>query len=162
MKTIHLFRILSVLVMVFAVLAMANPAKAAKPIVWEEDWDYTFEDPVDCSFPITVRSTGHQTLTAFVDATGEWQMGHHQAVEQDYVSANGKMLVSDPYHWTITNFFGSDPATWHGSFEGIGLRFHLPGGGVIIEAGRGECDANGCRWTGRAADWDTFCAALAP
>jgi hypothetical protein len=88
-----------------------------------------------CSFPVVLDGVQDYTVTTFFDQEGNVTQRLTSGTEQDTLSANGKTLVGDPYHFNFNSQFENGVRV---SYTGTGIAemVHLPDGSLFIIAGR--------------------------
>jgi len=118
-----------------------------------------------CAFPVQFGFSWTRTFTTFFNDDGSIRARHSYGPEQDTFSANGKMLVGDPYQVNILRTFESGVPVGASS-QGVVERVRLPDGGVYIVAGYGDLLSfgGGAFFTvdrgNSGNNVDAFCAAL--
>jgi hypothetical protein len=134
--------------------AAAGPALAAAPVITTSTFDQTIVDTQTCAFANTQVYTGTVRTIAFSDGT----VRQHLTLVGT-ISANSKTLT-DTDHYTVTS--SADGAA---KIVGTVIHIVLPGGGVVIDAGKISLSATGeLTFTGRqdqlTGNLAGFCAAL--
>jgi hypothetical protein len=120
-------------------MLLATSAQAATPRV--EQGSFTFPvDEVDiglCSFPISVQSQASIRFTSFLSGDGTLQrLILHFSISEGTVSANGVSLRQGSNHNTTTVLFDASGNPITSTIVGLTTQWFLPGGGMVIEAGR--------------------------
>jgi hypothetical protein len=182
MKTLHVFRILLVLLMVFGILAAATPAYADTHVQDDYVLDINFtwtEDAPDnpCGFDIQWREYGVVRLNVWFDE--ENRVTHEVDIYgnvKESLSANGKtvnFLIQGPVQFNIE--YPPDEIVLRAKSVGTAALATVPhygkirGGGVLIletavYTRDGELISyNLDKWVGNYTDdWDPICAYLGP
>lgn len=151
-------------------LALTAPISSADAPVFElvsfSGTDVIAADSGLCPFPVDIAfvMNGHNRL--YFDKRGDLvRVGVH-VIEQDTFSANGKVLVGEPFHNVQEAIFRNGTVV-HVYETGVVERVPLPGGDVFLSAGRLDFSAHGWSFVftpdkGKSGDLQAFCAALAP
>jgi hypothetical protein len=134
--------------------AAAGSALAAAPVITTSPFDQTIVDTQTCAFANTQVYTGTVRTIAFSDGT----VRQHLTLVGT-ISANGKTLT-DTDHYTVTS--SADGAA---KIVGTVIHIVLPGGGVVVDAGKISISPTGeLTFTGRqdqlTGNLAGFCAAL--
>lgn len=141
-------------VLVFAVavgmmMAMAAPASAAKPVVFEEeDFDFTETFPAGeaCDFDVEVRDTGSFIGKFFFDNQGDAIRLSYHARGTSYVSKVGGDVVATD-RWAARTVYDLEPATddfIRQTDTGNTWNVHAGAGGVLVnDSGRVVYDSDG-------------------
>src|SRR5262245_427286 len=131
------FALLGVAGLLAARTAFAQSALAAPPTSahFTTTGDRTVPAGTLGAYPIEFGATQHFTTTTFYDNSGVISMRITEGFEQDTFSANGKVLLGDPYHFTFRSEFENGVRV---SRDGMGVAelVHLPEGGTFVVAGR--------------------------
>jgi hypothetical protein len=118
---------------------VTTPAAAQTSRV--EHGSFTFPvDDVDtnlCGFPISIQSQASIHFTLYSDAQGTpVRLIIHFSVADGTFSANGVSLRQGSNHNSTTILFDSSGNPVTATTVGLTTQVFLPGGGVVIEAGR--------------------------
>ena len=154
-------RLTVILSLVVALVCAAYFATAASAVPPERaHLTITGSDVVSdlCPFDITLDFVAEIDRTRFFDQEGNRTRSELQQVEQDTFSANGKTLVSEPYHTTIIFYLENGEVT-KVVLTGVLERVPLPDGGIFIAAGQAD-DFGYFPHHGSIQNLDGFCAAL--
>jgi hypothetical protein len=135
-------------------MATAGSALAAAPVITTTPFHQTIVDAQTCAFANTQVYTGTVRMIAFADGT----VKQHLTLVGT-ISAHGKSLT-DTDHYTVTS--SADGAA---RIVGTVIHIVLPGGGVVVDAGKITISPTGqLAFTGRqdqlTGNLAGFCAAL--
>jgi hypothetical protein len=182
MKTLHVFRILSVLLMVFGSLAAATPANADSHVhddyILDINSTWLADDPENpCGFDIQFREYGVVRLNVWFDEDGRvtHEVDIYGNVKED-LSANGKTVniqVQGPVHFFIE--YPPNEILLRAKQVGTAAIATVPhygkirgGGGQILETVIFTLDGEMIsysldKWVGNfSGDWGPICAYLGP
>lgn len=160
-----IFALVGVAGLFAASTAFAQSALAAPPTTahFTTSGDLTLAAGTLCDFPIEFGATQDFTTTTFYDNSGVISMRITEGFEQDTFSANGKVLLGDPYHFTFRSQFENGVRV---SRDGMGVAelVHLPDGGTFVVAGRVDALSSAPVFTvdtgNSGTNLNAFCAAL--
>lgn len=139
MKKLHLFHILSVVLILALTMAFVTPAQAKQGKPYHEVYDASGDWYLTgiCDFDIHVVSTGHGIATYWFNEDGSVSkdMGHDANV-QTTLSANGK-TANLQYHSTTTELleYRDDGITFYTKWRGGLNIITVPGQGRIWGGG---------------------------
>jgi hypothetical protein len=159
-------------VSLFALTALAlttSPASANAPTTTPLNFAFTGTVPADalCPFDVDISAVGTGTERDYTDRDGRLTRIEFHFVEQDTFSANGHVLVGDPFVNVQHGQFDENGNLIHFCEVGVIERVPLPHGTAFLSAGRVDFVDHGFSFVfipdrGHSGNLEAFCAALAP
>ena len=161
------------LVSLFVLTALAlttSPASANPPTTSQVILDgssVTIPTDALCPFPVDISAVGNGTRRDFTDRDGRLTRIEIHFVEQDTFSANGHVLVGDPFVNVQHGQFDENGNLIHLYEVGVIERVPLPHGTAFLSAGRVDFVDHDFNFVfvpdrGHSGNLEAFCAALAP
>jgi len=160
------------LVSLFALTALAlttSPASANPPTITPLNFAFNGTVLADalCPFDIDISAVGTGTERDYTDRDGRPTRIEFHLVEQDTFSANGHVLVGDPFVNVQHGQYDENGNLIHLYEVGVIERVSLPNGMAFLSAGRVDFVDHDFNFVftpdrGHSGNVDAFCAALAP
>lgn len=160
-------RLLVMSVVFLGTIAVFSPqAAATAPTVQSVEFFFEGTTSDFCSFPLSLMTHLEGTRIRFFDESGALDRAVFSLKEQDTISANGKSLTSDLYHFSLQIDYENGEVISFVTY-GLGGKFLLPDGTLFLSAGVIDFTAQGVDFSitpdvGVTGDIDALCAALSP
>jgi hypothetical protein len=166
MKARGVSTVVSLLGVAASLLFTPMQARADPPIQYR-NYEFTGTETLTdwCAFPVEFTGTVRGHGRDFLDKNGHIFRGSYTNHEQDTFSANGRILIGEPYTYHLEAVFDANGNLTSVVGTGITEKIRLPDGSLFVGAGWYVRPGAGVYLVpdkGNPGNMAAFCAALAP